>query len=134
ATNVGVFDAAYMTSSKDGGDTWSPNIRVSDVPNDRSVGTAGPQFFVQVPLAVASGKDWSVVAWSDTRNGNMQSSTQDIAANVVNFAHTDPSDDRGTYFGLGLLAGAFLGGGFAMSLALAQVRRPSGGGEAAEPA
>ena len=133
-TDVGVFDAAYLTSSKDGGETWSKNIRVSDVPNDRSIGTAGPQFFVQVPLAVASGEDWSVVAWSDTRHGNRESSTQDIATNVVDFAHTEPGGTRARDFGLGLLAGLALGGGFAMSLAVAQVRRPGGSGTAPEPA
>ena len=124
-TDVGVFDAVYLTSSEDGGDTWSKNIRVSDVPNDRSLGTAGPQYFVQVPLAVASGEDWSVVAWSDTRHGNTENSTQDIAAAVVDFAHTEPGGTRGRDFGLGLLAGVALGGGFAMSLAVAQVRRPA---------
>ena len=72
-----------------------------------------------------------MVAWSDTRNGNLQSSTQDIASNIVDFAHTEPTHDRGSYFGLGLLAGVFLGGGFAMSLALAQVRRPGDSADAA---
>ena len=61
---------------------------------------------------------------SDTRHGNKENSTQDIAANVVDFAHTEPGGTRSRDFGLGLLAGLFLGGGFAMSLAVAQVRRP----------
>ncbi|MDQ4089353.1 MAG: glycoside hydrolase [Actinomycetota bacterium] len=124
-TNVGVFDAVYLTSSEDGGDTWSPNIRVSDVPNDRSVGTAGPQYFVQVPLAVASGEDWSVVAWSDTRNGNLQNSTQDIASNVVDFAVTEPGDFRIGHVGAAALAGLVLGAGLAMCVAVASLRRPA---------
>lgn len=48
----------------------------------------------------------------------------DIAAGVVDFAHTEPGGTRGRDFGLGLVAGLALGGGFAMSLAVAQVRRP----------
>ncbi|HVL05309.1 MAG TPA: hypothetical protein VM388_04945 [Acidimicrobiales bacterium] len=40
------------------------------------MGTASPQFFVQVPLAEASAEDRTVVAWSDTRHGNLQNSTR----------------------------------------------------------
>ena len=125
-TDVGVFDAVYLTSSKDGGDSWSPNLRVSDVPNDRSIGTAGPQFFVQVPLAVASGEDWSVVAWSDTRNGNRENSAQDIASSVVNFAVSEPGDFRIGHVGAAALAGLVLGAGLAMCVAVASLRRPAG--------
>lgn len=128
-TDVGVFDAVYLTSSEDGGETWSGNIRVSDVPNDRSLGTAGPQYFVQVPLAVASGEDWSVLAWSDTRHGNVENSTQDIATNVVDFAATTPGGYQAGDVGLGVLAGVALGAGLAMSVAVAQMRRPAGAGE-----
>jgi hypothetical protein len=129
-TDVGVFDAAYLTSSEDGGDSWSPNLRVSDVPNDRTLGTAGPQFFVQVPLAVASGEDWSVVAWSDTRHGNRDNSTQDIASNVVDFAVTEPGDFRIGHVGAAALAGLVLGAGLAMCVAVASLRRPAGGAAA----
>lgn len=69
-TNIGKFDAVYMTSSEDGGDSWSRNIQVSDVPNDRTIGTAGINFQVQVPLAVGSVSGRTIVAWSDTRYGN----------------------------------------------------------------
>jgi hypothetical protein len=47
-TNIGKFDAVYMASSEDGGDSWGSNIQVSDVPNDRTIGTMGINF--QVPL------------------------------------------------------------------------------------
>jgi hypothetical protein len=122
-TNVGKFDAVYMTSSSDGGETWSKNLRVSDVPNDRTLGTAGPQFFVQVPLAVASGNTWSVVAWSDTRHGNADSSTQDIAVNTVDFAATEPGGYRPADVALGLVAGLVLGGAVGLWVAVAALRR-----------
>jgi ABC-type branched-subunit amino acid transport system permease subunit len=120
---VGKFDAVYMTSSSDGGETWSKNLRVSDVPNDRTLGTAGPQFFVQVPLAVASGNTWSVVAWSDTRHGNADSSTQDIAVNTVDFAATEPGGYRPADVALGLVAGLVLGGAVGLWVAVAALRR-----------
>ncbi len=133
-TDVGKFDAAYITSSLDGGATWSKNLRVSDVPNDRTLGTAGPQFFVQVPLAVASGKDWSVVAWSDTRNGNLDNSTQDIASSVVDMAATTPGGYRSSDVAFGILGGVVFGAGVAMCLAVASSRRASRAGAAKTPA
>lgn len=122
-TDVGKFDAVYLTSSEDGGDSWSRNLRISDVPNDRTLGTAGPQFFVQVPLAVASGPEWSVLAWSDTRHGNTDNSTQDIATNVVDYAHEAPGGYRASDVGFGLLAGVLFGAGVGIWLAVARMRR-----------
>jgi len=131
-TDVGKFDAVYMTSSDDAGQTWSKNLKVSDVPNDRTLGTAGPQFFVQVPLAVASGPDWSVVAWSDTRNGNLDNSTQDLATNVVDHAFTTPGGYRSRDVAFGILGGVVFGAGLAMLLAVMGMRRSARG--AATPA
>ncbi|MGH9222943.1 MAG: sialidase family protein [Acidimicrobiales bacterium] len=128
-SNVGKFDAVYLTSSEDGGGTWSKNIRMSDVPNDRTLGTAGPQFFVQVPLAVASGEDWAVVAWSDTRHANTDNSTQDIATNVVDLAASEPGGYRASDVGWAVAAGLVLGAGLAMVFAFARMRsvnRPAG--------
>jgi hypothetical protein len=116
-TDVGKFDAVYMTWSEDGGNSWSKNIRVSDVPNDRTLGTAGPQFFVQVPLAVASGPGWSVLAWSDTRHGNLDNSTQDIATNVVDMEVREPGGYRAADVALGVGAGLLLGAGLALCAA-----------------
>ncbi len=129
-SNVGKFDAVYVTWSHDGGDTWSRNLRVSDVPNDRTLGTAGPQFFVQVPLAVASGDGWLVAAWSDTRHGSVDSSTQDIATNTVDLAVTTPGGYRSSDVGLGLLAGVFLGAGVGVWIAV--TARRGGDGERRE--
>jgi hypothetical protein len=122
-TDVGKFDAVYMTSSSDAGATWSKNLRVSDVPNDRTLGTAGPQFFVQVPLAVGAGPDWSVLAWSDTRNGNLDNSTQDIASSVVDMAFREPGAYRSSDVGFGILGGMVFGAGVAFSLAVVALRR-----------
>ena len=125
-TSFGKFDAVYMTSSEDGGQTWSKNLRVSDVPNDRTIGTGGINFQVQVPLAVASTNSRTVLAWSDTRYGNPDSSTQDIAANVVDRDVKEPGGYRSSDIGFGVLAGVLLGAGIGLWIAVAARRRGEG--------
>ena len=133
-TDVGKFDAAYVTWSEDNGETWSKNLRVSDVPNDRTLGTAGPQFFVQVPLAVASGKSWSVVAWSDTRHGNTDNSTQDIATNTVDLKAEEPGGYRSVDVGFGVIAGIAMGAGLVMLAAVSRLRDVAKGTDTPEKA
>ena len=122
-TNIGKFDAVYMTSSEDGGDSWSRNIQVSDVPNDRTIGTAGINFQVQVPLAVGSVSGRTIVAWSDTRYGNADSATQDIATNVVDWDVPAPGGYRSQDIVFGVLAGAVFGAGLMIWVAVARIRR-----------
>ncbi|MDQ3978237.1 MAG: glycoside hydrolase [Actinomycetota bacterium] len=122
-TNIGKFDAVYMTSSEDGGDTWSKNIRISDVPNDRTIGTGGINFQVQVPLAVASTSERTILAWSDTRYGNADSSTQDIATNVVDWDVTAPGGYQSRDVVFGVLAGFVFGAGLMMWGAIVRRRR-----------
>lgn len=124
-TNIGKFDAVYLTSSEDGGSTWSRNIRVSDVPNDRTIGTGGDNFQVQVPLGIASVEKRTILAWSDTRHGNADSSTQDIASNVVDRDVAKPGGYRPSDVVAGLLAGLVLGAGLAVWIAVARLRRTS---------
>lgn len=124
-TNIGKFDAVYMTSSEDGGDSWSRNIQVSDVPNDRTIGTAGMNFQVQVPLAVGSTSGRTILAWSDTRYGNADSSTQDIATNVVDWKVTAPGGYRSRDVVFGVLAGTLFGAGLMICIAVARIRRAS---------
>lgn len=82
-SNLGDIQAVYLTSSLDGGDTWSDNLRVNDVSINRTVGTWNSQFFVVVPLSVAAWDDRTAVSWSDTRNATSATETQDIYASVV---------------------------------------------------
>lgn len=122
-TSFGKFDAVFMTSSQDGGQTWSKNLQVSDVPNDRTIGTGGINFQVQVPLAVASTDARTVLAWSDTRYGNADSGTQDIAANVVDRDVKEPGGYRASDIWVGVLAGVLLGTGIGLWIAVAARRR-----------
>lgn len=117
----GKFASVYMTSSRDGGATWSGNVRVNDVPIDRTIGSWVNNADVMAPVAVASFDAGAAVAWSDTRNGNSISNTQDIFASTVIFGKTQPR--RVTSFQIGVV-GVLLGLGVAMCLALFLTRPP----------
>ena len=60
---LGDVNDVYLASSNDGGSTFSENIRVTDGPIDRSVGTYNTQYFVEVPPGVSSSDAAAVVAW-----------------------------------------------------------------------
>ncbi len=119
-SNRGKFAQVYMTSSRDGGATWTPNVRVSDVPIDRTIGSWINNMDVMAPVAVASFNSGAVVAWSDTRNGNSISNTQDIFTSTVTFG--EGSVRRVTGFQAGVV-GVLIGLGLAMCLALLLSRR-----------
>jgi len=111
----GKFASVYMTSSSDGGATWTPNLRVNDVPIDRTIGSWVNNIDVMAPVAVAAADDGAVLAWSDTRNGNAISNTQDIFTSTVTFGKA--TTRRVTGFQAGLV-GLLLGLGLAMCLAV----------------
>ena len=119
-SNRGKFVSVYTTSSRDGGATWTPNKRVNDVPIDRTIGSWINNMDVMAPIAVASFNDGAIVAWSDTRNGNAISNTQDIFTSTVTFGK--PETRRVTGFQAGVV-GVLLGLGLAMCLALVLTRR-----------
>lgn len=124
--NMGKQQAVYATSSTDEGATWSPNRRINDVRIDRSTGLWDPDsYFFQVPLAIASTNDGPVIAWSDTRNGDVLTATQDIV--TANLAATDRPGASWSWLLLGGLAGTTLGAGAAAWGMLAIVRRRTGG-------
>jgi hypothetical protein len=130
--NRGVFVAVYMTSSHDGGASWTKNLRVSDVPIDRGVGTWANNIDVMAPIAVTSSNQFAAVAWSDTRNANAPTAaapnraanpsnqTQDIFVATATFGK--PESRRVTGFQAGVV-GVLLGLGLAMCLALYVTRR-----------
>ncbi|MGI8984459.1 MAG: sialidase family protein [Acidimicrobiales bacterium] len=119
-SNRGKFVSVYMTSSRDGGATWTPNVRVNDVPIDRTIGSWVNNKDVMAPLAVASFNDGAILAWSDTRNGNEISQTQDIFTSTVIFGEADVR--RVTGFQAGVV-GVLIGLGLAMCLAVVLSRR-----------
>jgi hypothetical protein len=120
-TNRGKVASVYLTSSGDGGRTWSPNVRVNDQLIDRTVGTWANNYDVLAPPAVASTPTQALVAWSDTRHATVLSQTQDLAAAVVTFEQREAARVTGLQ---ATLVGILVGAGVAMWVALWIVRRP----------
>jgi len=120
-TNRGTFASVYLTSSGDGGRTWTRNVRVSDDLIDRTIGTWVNNADVMAPVAVTSAPTGALVAWSDTRNGNTVTQTQDIYTASVSFGKPGPR--QVTPFQTAVV-GALLGAGLTIWLAAVLMRRP----------
>ena len=119
-SNRGKMASVYMTSSRDGGQTWTKNVKVNDTPIDRTIGSWINNIDVLAPIALDSDEDGVVVAWSDTRNGNAVSQAQDIFTSTVTFG--EAATRKVTTLQAGLAGGLF-GLGLAMCLAVVLIRR-----------
>jgi hypothetical protein len=112
--NIGNRNDVYSSSSSDGGATWTANVKLNDLTIDRLKGLGNNEFFVQVPPAIASADTWAVAAWSDTRNGDEQTSSQDIYAAPMAFDSSSiPAGKLGAQTGYGagdlVLVGVIVG-------------------------
>jgi hypothetical protein len=58
----------YYTSSSDFGDTWTPNVRVSNVSSDPALPDVAGQ--IGNRLGIAAWRGNIIITWTDTRNGN----------------------------------------------------------------
>ena len=120
-TNRGKVASVYLTSSRDGGRSWTPNVRVNDELVDRTVGTWANNYDVLAPPAIAATPRGAVVAWSDTRNATVASQSQDLAASVVSFETRDTARVTGLQ---AALVGVIVGCAVAMWAAVWLMRRP----------
>lgn len=68
----------YYTSSTDHGQTWGPNLRLTDRSIDRSVGIWGNNIESHYNVGIASTDTAIYVAWQDSRNGNPTTQSEDI--------------------------------------------------------
>lgn len=76
--NHGGFQDVYLSSSVDGGRTWSPNVRVTDRLIDRNIGVWSNNVHSHYNVAIASSDAQVFVAWQDTRNGDADTNSEDI--------------------------------------------------------
>lgn len=73
----GEFQDVYYTYSENAGETWAPNIRVTDRAIDRRIGPYAIGA-ARGPLGVSSTADAAYFAWDDTRNGTTLTQSQDV--------------------------------------------------------
>ena len=129
AGDQGKRSDVYATSSTDSGKTWSANLRVNNQVIDRTKGIQNPQYSFFVPLSAVSGSDWMLTAWSDTRNGDSFSSTQDIFTGQLLFNQTVAGGDNGSFataLTIAVIGGIGGGAGVALLIAVAVLRRRQG--------
>lgn len=77
ARDTGLQDV-YVSSSEDGGQTWSPNLRVTDRSIDRSLGVFLNGIGSSAPVGVAATTERTYFAWQDTRAGNETTHAEDV--------------------------------------------------------
>ncbi|MDQ3305807.1 MAG: hypothetical protein M3535_07475 [Actinomycetota bacterium] len=122
SSNIGSQQSVYYASSDDGGANWSENVKVNDVRIDRTIGTWNNDYFVVVPVSIASWDDRALVSWSDTQNGTSLSGTQDIYTGAITVADDDGGGSAVVQV-LAVLAAALVGAGLALLGVVAVMRR-----------
>ena len=138
--NVGNRQDVYYSWSTDGGKTWAKNVRLNDVTLNRTIGTWTNQYFIVVPPAIVSADGWATAVWSDTRNGDATTNSQDLYdAPIAYDTSTIPAGLKGAVTGsytgsdvaiVGIVigvAGLLAGAGIVMLLTVIARRRAATG-------
>ncbi|HVM36604.1 MAG TPA: cell wall-binding repeat-containing protein [Actinomycetota bacterium] len=73
-----ILEDIYFAYSTDKGETFSPNIRVTDRTINRAIGLRNEIGLYWGVPAVSLGRDKVLIAWPDSRLGNVDTDTQDI--------------------------------------------------------
>jgi hypothetical protein len=77
----------YYSSSTNGGDTFSPNIRINDRSHNNDVGydtRPASGYWSWGPVVVTVAGDQDLVGWMDSREGNWDTDTEDFYLAKVN--------------------------------------------------
>lgn len=128
---IGHGQSVYMSSSSDGGATWTANTRLNSVVIDRTKGTWNATYFFVTPPTVAAENDRTIVGWSDTRNGDDQDNFQDIYAGLVTYGApatasvTTTNDNTALVAVVCAVGGALAGAGLMLFVAAGIIRRRS---------
>ncbi|MBW3577877.1 MAG: hypothetical protein KY462_09090 [Actinobacteria bacterium] len=118
----------YYTYSRDGGQTWAPNVRISDRSMHRQDGYAmHVQYHLGGPISVAATDARTHVTWSDSRNGRPPDQLAEDA--YYTSAVHDPSASASavsfTSLALGGASGLVLAGLVVVAMSLAMRRSSS---------
>ena len=101
---------AYYAFSEDNGESWSDNIRVSDVSSDRKIGTWSNGYDMRAPVGIGSADSFALLGWEDTRLGDPVTQTQDVFASNVQFEELETGLSSGVRYALAAMAGLALTG------------------------
>ena len=95
--------------STDGGQTWSPNVGVTDKPINFNRGISFNSDLRQPP-GVASTNSYAAIAWADPRFADATTETQDNFGIVAQFAPLPPKESSGWPMIASVLGGLALAG------------------------
>lgn len=76
------FQDVFYTSSSDKGQTFGPNIRITDRSIDRSIGVYSNRIASVTNMGIASSNEEVYFAWQDSRNANRELQPEDVYAAV----------------------------------------------------
>jgi Neuraminidase (sialidase) len=107
----------YLSFSNDGGETWSPNMRVTDRSIDRRLSDVWSTG-VHSAVGLYSMDGGAYVSWDDTRNATADSKAQDVYFTRVRLDAAPPLGTVSSSTGIGTKVAWGLGGA-ALALALA---------------
>jgi hypothetical protein len=108
----------YMTTSTDNGVTWGANMRVTDKPIDRRIGVWSTNFDITSPPGLAVAKEYTMVAWDDTRNTDVSApdaaslggGLQDIYVSAVQYQALGGGTSRAAKIALAGVVGLLIVG------------------------
>lgn len=103
-----VMTEVSLQSSGDGGETFGPRLALSAEPFDTRIGPGSERDMTDLGsrLALLSGNDQAMAAWTDTQRGTVDSAKQDIAQAVASFGGTAPGGSASVLRWGGVAAGA----------------------------
>jgi len=100
----------YYTSSSDNGATWSKNTRITDKSIDRKIGVFSNNADVNAPPGLVATRNFTLVAWDDTRNGDAVGQAQDIYAVDVQHRELGGGTSKAAKVALAAVVGLLLVG------------------------
>ncbi|MDP8938236.1 MAG: glycoside hydrolase [Actinomycetota bacterium] len=111
-----VIEVRY-TYSTDGGQTWAPNMKVTDQPINvlRGVGINSD---VYQPPGVASTNQYAAIAWADSRLADQETQTQDNFGVVAQFSALPSDENTGWRTAAAILGGLVLAGAILVGIQL----------------
>ena len=111
------FHDVYYTYSEDEGQTWAPNVRITDRVIDRRIGPFDVGD-IQGTLGIASIDRGAYITWDDTRNGTEVTQSQDIYFARARLVEPESFFSAGAVTGgSGRLLWGAMGGALALALA-----------------
>ncbi len=97
------------TYSTDGGETWAPNMEITDQPIDFNLGISFNSDIRQGP-GVASTNEYAAFGWADPRFADEESQTQDNFGVVAQFSPLPAETNTTLRVIAAVLAGLMLAG------------------------